>query len=46
MSTVKTTYIQHPSADEPSIELQADGNVVVLKGTIEPKISPFFLMGV
>jgi len=46
MSTLKTTYIQHPSAEEPAIELSADGGVVVLKATIEPKIDPFFLMGV
>lgn len=25
MSTVKTTYIQHPSSETPSIELLADG---------------------
>ena len=27
MSTLKTTYIQHPSAAEPAIELNADGSV-------------------
>ena len=46
MSTLKTTYIQHPSAESPAIELHAEGGVVVLKATIEPKIDPFFLMGV
>jgi hypothetical protein len=29
MSTLKTTYIQHPSAEEPSIELSADGTIVL-----------------
>jgi hypothetical protein len=27
MSTLKTTYIQHPSATDPNIELEADGTV-------------------
>jgi hypothetical protein len=29
MSTLKTTFIQHPSAEEPSIELSADGSIVL-----------------
>jgi hypothetical protein len=29
MSTLKTTFIQHPSATEPSIELSADGSIVL-----------------
>jgi len=29
MSTIKTTFIQHPSATEPAIELEADGTVLV-----------------
>jgi hypothetical protein len=44
MSTLKTTNIQHPSAEEPAIELLPDGTVKI-KATIEPKVDPFFLMG-
>lgn len=29
MSTIKTTYIQHPSATNPNIELSADGTVAL-----------------
>jgi hypothetical protein len=29
MSTLKTTFIQHPSATEPSIELSSDGSIVL-----------------
>jgi len=29
MSTLKTTYIQHPSATDPAIELEADGTVLI-----------------
>lgn len=29
MSTLKTTYVQHPSAVSPSIELSADGSIVL-----------------
>lgn len=32
MSTIKTTYIQHPSSGSPNIELAADGTVY-LPGT-------------
>jgi len=29
MSTIRTTFIQHPSATEPAIELEADGTVLI-----------------
>jgi hypothetical protein len=29
MSTVKTTYVQHPSAATPAMELHSDGSVTV-----------------
>jgi hypothetical protein len=29
MSTLKTTYIQHPSADNPAIELESNGNLLL-----------------
>jgi hypothetical protein len=35
MSTLKTTFIQHPSAEEPSIELSADGTIVLPLSDLE-----------
>jgi hypothetical protein len=35
MSTLKTTFIQHPSATEPSIELSADGTIVLPLSDLE-----------
>jgi hypothetical protein len=35
MSTVKTTYIQHPSSETPSITLNADGTVAITGGVSE-----------
>lgn len=34
MSTLKTTYLQHPSATSPNLELKADGTVTVLPNGI------------
>lgn len=35
MSTIKTTYIQHPSAASPNLELAADGTVVLPLSDLE-----------
>jgi hypothetical protein len=35
MSTIKTTFIQHPSSDEPNIQLNADGTVDLPLSNIE-----------
>lgn len=35
MSTIKTTFIQHPSAESPSIELNADGTVALPLSDLE-----------
>jgi hypothetical protein len=35
MSTLKTTFIQHPSATEPSIELSEDGTIVLPLSDLE-----------
>jgi len=35
MSTIKTTYIQHPSATSPNLELAADGTVVLPLSDLE-----------
>jgi hypothetical protein len=45
MSTIKTTNIQHPSAPNPAIVLDADGNVAIVNGGSVGFETSFFLMG-
>jgi hypothetical protein len=42
---VNATYLQHPSATSPNIELQSDGSVIIPGLPIPTRIDPFFLMG-
>jgi len=42
MSTLKTTYIQHPSATDPAIELESDGTVLIPSLPVPPTPIPSF----
>lgn len=39
MSTLKTTYLQHPSATSPNLELKADGTVTVIPNGVLQVVS-------
>lgn len=45
MSTLKTTYIQHPDATEPSIILNADGTITATAVTEGDTIGLIIALG-
>lgn len=45
MSTLKTTYIQHPSAEAPAIELNADGTVTIAGASSDETIALILALG-